>query len=377
MKANWDLVIVGKRVVLVPYRECYVERYHGWMQDEALLAATASERLTLEEERANQKSWRDDEAKLTFIVLAREGCFGRERFPASAMVGDVNMFVDRDDGAAGEVEVMVAETKFRRRGLGREAVELLLGYASRVVGTRRFFAKIGEANAASLALFRERLGFVDCGYAEAFKEVEVELRLDAPLALGGTAHAYEDAGSGFRCDQFGVAHDDGVYACAVVLFGAKAAFCWVGRVGAAPDLGALCCSGPRPFEHAMPAVTSLLDDGDAVGPPMAQRLSKRCGRVVLVAWSLGDAEEMGAARVEHELAKALPPRGCGFPLRLDGAPVASVEAALFGRPPSGARRGATARAASCAAARTCALKRPRLTRRRELRSKMKLIPRCR
>ena len=36
------MVLVGSSVVLVPYRAGYVERYHAWMQDEALLEATAS-----------------------------------------------------------------------------------------------------------------------------------------------------------------------------------------------------------------------------------------------------------------------------------------------------------------------------------------------
>ena len=75
MRANADLALVGRRVVLVPYAARYVETYHRWMQDAALLEATASEKLTLEEERENQRSWQTDETKLTFIVLDRAACF--------------------------------------------------------------------------------------------------------------------------------------------------------------------------------------------------------------------------------------------------------------------------------------------------------------
>ena len=60
MRLNEDTVLVGRRCVLVPYKEKYVERYHAWMQDDDLLALTASERLTLDEEVENQKSWRVD-----------------------------------------------------------------------------------------------------------------------------------------------------------------------------------------------------------------------------------------------------------------------------------------------------------------------------
>ena len=84
MRLNEDTVLVGRRCVLVPYKEKYVERYHAWMQDEELLALTASERLTLDEEVENQRSWRDDATKLTFIVLDRAQCFGEKgRFPSA------------------------------------------------------------------------------------------------------------------------------------------------------------------------------------------------------------------------------------------------------------------------------------------------------
>jgi RimJ/RimL family protein N-acetyltransferase len=42
------------------------------MQDPTLLAATASEPLTIDEEIAMQETWRDDDTKCTFIILARD-----------------------------------------------------------------------------------------------------------------------------------------------------------------------------------------------------------------------------------------------------------------------------------------------------------------
>ncbi|KAK7241452.1 N-acetyltransferase [Aureococcus anophagefferens] len=165
MRLNWDTVLVGKRVVLVPYRERYVAPYHAWMQDDALLEQTASERLTLAEERANQASWRRrrEEADLHRPPGA---CFGRRPVPAAAMAGDCNLFLDRDGAPEAEVEVMVAERKFRRRCFGRRGRGA--PPAPRCVAElgrpRRFFAKIGDANGPSRRLFEGTLGFEKCNY---------------------------------------------------------------------------------------------------------------------------------------------------------------------------------------------------------------------
>ena len=61
----------GARVLLRPYTAALVPVYHAWMADEALRAATASERLTLDEEFAAQREWARDPAKQTFIVFDR------------------------------------------------------------------------------------------------------------------------------------------------------------------------------------------------------------------------------------------------------------------------------------------------------------------
>lgn len=57
MRANENTKIVSGRVVLVPYREEHVAKYHEWMASAELQELTASEPLTLEEEYAMQKKW--------------------------------------------------------------------------------------------------------------------------------------------------------------------------------------------------------------------------------------------------------------------------------------------------------------------------------
>jgi Acetyltransferase (GNAT) domain len=64
---------IKKCCILVPYRPEHVRQYHAWMHqnDGALLQATASEPLSLEEEYDMQQSWYLDEKKCTFIILSR------------------------------------------------------------------------------------------------------------------------------------------------------------------------------------------------------------------------------------------------------------------------------------------------------------------
>ena len=171
MRDNWELAVVGRLVTLVPYRIEFVEQYHKWMTDPALLEATASEPLSLEEEYQMQKEWHEDPKKCTFIILANDGSNSLEE----RMAGDVNLFMhDRDDVTNAEIEIMIAEPRFRGKGFGKEALQLMMHYGalSSSLQITRFFAKIHEDNLSSLGLFRS-LGFVEVNYVAAFQEHEL------------------------------------------------------------------------------------------------------------------------------------------------------------------------------------------------------------
>ena len=71
MRLNEQLVVEGQKCSLIPYSEDLVEVYHQWMENEWLREMTCSERLTLEEEKKMQQSWREDPNKLTFIIAAK------------------------------------------------------------------------------------------------------------------------------------------------------------------------------------------------------------------------------------------------------------------------------------------------------------------
>ena len=187
-------------------------------------ASRCSEPLTLEEEIANQRSWYEDERKITFIVCA---CPARSEASLEAtcedpqssrfdrgsandltlnMVGDVNAFFseiiadpinDDDEGQptgefSAELEVMIAERSHRRKGLAREALLLLVYFILKRVQLpiREFVAKISDGNDASMRLFTMKLGFKTRRRLEIFSQTE--LVLDANTARELATRAWDE-----------------------------------------------------------------------------------------------------------------------------------------------------------------------------------------
>lgn len=68
MRLNESTVLVGDKVVLVPYRREHVAKYNAWMQDPVLQQTTASEPLTLEQEYEMQASWHLDDDSERVVV---------------------------------------------------------------------------------------------------------------------------------------------------------------------------------------------------------------------------------------------------------------------------------------------------------------------
>ncbi|KAI9036977.1 uncharacterized protein KD926_001147 [Aspergillus affinis] len=194
MLLNAETAISTSKVLLVPYSKWHVPRYHEWMKDPEIQEATASEPLSLEEEYAMQRSWRQDPDKLTFIICRPVSGSSTSLTPQddspSNMIGDINLFLRVDDGEegdsepliVGEIELMVAEKGNQRQGFGRAALLAFLRYvvdqegrileeflagdelAREAMGKRKkegdaglrfscLSVKIGQANGRSLALF--------------------------------------------------------------------------------------------------------------------------------------------------------------------------------------------------------------------------------
>mmetsp|Transcript_21744 Transcript_21744/g.45924 ORF Transcript_21744/g.45924 Transcript_21744/m.45924 type:complete len:286 (-) Transcript_21744:1788-2645(-) len=225
MKENYELCLAGKNCMFVPYRPEHLPNYHEWMQDSYLLEATASEPLTMDQEIEMQREWRDDEKKCTFIILARDLVPSgnssdippppaesricnddneNEYYPnlieqtLDAMIGDINLFLSEEESeesddennsieqatdrglTQAELDIMIAAASHRHKDLGTELALMMMHYGAKHLRLRRFFAKIKDTNHSSLKLFKEKLGYVQCAYAECFGEYELECKCDTP-----------------------------------------------------------------------------------------------------------------------------------------------------------------------------------------------------
>ncbi|XP_046993284.1 N-acetyltransferase 9 isoform X2 [Schistocerca americana] len=177
MKINANTKIIGKNVILVPYRAEHVPKYHEWMQSEELQHLTASEPLTLEEEYSMQQSWLHDANKCTFIIIEKQE-FKRSGNEIGSMVGDTNLFLQEpEDSQSAEIEIMIAEEKARGKKYGWEATLLMLCYGCEVLGIKKFQAKIGLDNVKSISMF-SKMGFNKVSESNIFQEVTMERIVD-------------------------------------------------------------------------------------------------------------------------------------------------------------------------------------------------------
>ena len=213
-------VISSDNVVLVPYLDEHVPRYNKWMQDPSILSLTGSEPLSLEEEYDMCRQWKEDNEKITYILLSPSVDEGADAQSANAeaadaksptttdgssktrqwvvdrldrLVGDANLFLSvceelGDNGELvssvfeAELEVMVAEPSARRGGIATQACRILIGEAFGL-GVERVFVKIKDGNDGSRKLF-EKLGFALVRYVECFGETEMELKAPLPTDPG-------------------------------------------------------------------------------------------------------------------------------------------------------------------------------------------------
>lgn len=97
---------------------------------------------------------------------------------SDTLVGDANLFIqqpeEEENHHIAELDVMIAEVEFRKRGIASKAIELLMEFAQSELGISRFVVKILQENQASISMFT-KLGFQFVRKQEAFGEVVYQL----------------------------------------------------------------------------------------------------------------------------------------------------------------------------------------------------------
>lgn len=173
------------------------------------LELTASEALTLDQEYQMQKSWVEDEDKLTFIIhnVQIKANLPLDYLPSDSelstskfMVGDCNVFFhpdpDFDDKSnnlqyfpkkIAEIEIMLAEPSARGRGLARSSLLYLMRFCMERFSLlpslqhqqhpsfliTKFQARIIDSNQKSQRLF-ESLGYKIVRRVEVFNQIDME-----------------------------------------------------------------------------------------------------------------------------------------------------------------------------------------------------------
>lgn len=157
--------INGKCVSLRPFKLEDATIYSSWLRDAELRELVGEEELTVKEVIEKQQRWTDDETFLEYIIV--ENSTGRP-------IGDISLKEIRSPQP--KLGIMVAVPEYRGCGVGKEALDLLLGYAEQL-GIGRVFAEVYVNNYGSYNFFEKR-GFINTGrfFDEKEKECFVFLK---------------------------------------------------------------------------------------------------------------------------------------------------------------------------------------------------------
>ena len=91
------------------------------------------------------------------------------------MIGDTILFFNNsNDPTEAEIEIMIAEKDARGKGLGKEALLIMMWFAITKLNVKKIVSRIGDQNIASIHLFK-KLNFLPVSHSSVFKETTFEL----------------------------------------------------------------------------------------------------------------------------------------------------------------------------------------------------------
>jgi len=147
----------GERVGLRPLETQDVFPLLKWFNDQRVLEDLGAEHISfcvsLEEEKAIVERMLRDVNASWFIIV------NLEDLEPIGLTGLTNM---DDRNASAEIRIIIGEVKDWGKGLGEEAVHLVLGYGFDSRGLHRIWLRVADYNERAVRLYR-RCGFVEEG----------------------------------------------------------------------------------------------------------------------------------------------------------------------------------------------------------------------
>lgn len=149
------ITLAGDKVAIGPLRRDLVPLYHAWISnpETTQYLSEAGHVLTLEEEYGWYESQLRDQSVRHFTIYA---------LPDYQPIGTINLHQVNPRHHKANLGIMIGEPAMRGRGLGTEAVELVLDYGFHAMGLHSIWLTTYEFNIAGQKAY-SRAGFTEVG----------------------------------------------------------------------------------------------------------------------------------------------------------------------------------------------------------------------
>ena len=147
-------MIIGERIILREIEEDDLNSIVKWRNDPAILRWLFSySPLNKTKQRRGYEKYLDDDTQQTFIIEVKE-----EKIP----IGTVGLTsIDYKDQRA-ELGILIGDESWQNKGIGKEALDLLIMFVVDEMNIRKIKAIVFEENIPAIRLYKS-CGFVEEG----------------------------------------------------------------------------------------------------------------------------------------------------------------------------------------------------------------------
>jgi len=155
-------MLIGKRIKLTPVKREYIEYFLKWFNDPEITQYLIMYRpLTRMEEEDWIENLKNREDTITFsIVIPNED--GSEE-----LIGNCDLHKINWKNRVAELGIVIGEKQYQNKGLGTEAIELLLEYGFDTVNLNRIEIVVYDYNVRAIKSYK-KAGFIEEGRKRQF-----------------------------------------------------------------------------------------------------------------------------------------------------------------------------------------------------------------